>query len=331
MSFRLRVAIKLVGLTIGLAALYALFVRLKGELDPAAVMPVLPVIALVVPWFVLPLAAATEAWRVLLTPDQRPGFLRAAWLSWVGLAVNWVLPVATVGGEVVKLVLGRRDGGSGAALAASLVVDKTLQVLTQIAFVLVGAVLIAIHTGELPWHWAGLAGFVALGAAVALFVRGQRAGMFGRLARTFKSGDGARLTESAARLDDELFAAWHRRSAVARGLALRFTFRLLLAGEVYLVLTWADQAPGLATILVLESVAQGARMSAFLVPAGIGVQEGALLAAGVALGVPIEVLVALALVKRLREIVVALPALAAWQWHEAKHTHRLARGDDPRG
>lgn len=326
MSRRARIAFRLAGLALGVGALTYLYRALSDELDPAAVLPVLPATLLVVPWFALPLTAATEAWRVLVPRAERPPFAAAAWLSWLGLAVNWLLPVATIGGEIVKLALIRRRGASGAVLAASLIVDKTLQVVTQIVFVLGGAALFAACTGELAWHWAGLSGLAAVTAGLALFVAGQRAGMFGRLAAVLKYGGAAGLTESALRLDEALVASWGRRRDLIRGCIWRLAFRMLLAGEVAIVLVWAGHPATVLEVLVLESITQGARMSAFIVPAGIGMQEGALIAAGLALGVPLEALVALALVKRLREVIVAVPALVLWQVGEARHARRLASG-----
>lgn len=326
MSRRARIAFKVAGLVLGVGALAYLYRALSDELDPAAILPVLPATLLVVPWFVLPLTAATEAWRVLVPRAERPAFTVAAWLSWLGLSVNWLLPVATIGGEIVKLALIRRRGASGAVLAASLIVDKTLQVVTQIIFVLGGAALFAACTGELAWPWAGLSGLVAVTAGLALFVAGQRAGMFGRLATVLKYGGPASLTESALRLDEALAASWRRRRDLLRGCIWRLAFRMLLAGEVAIVLAWAGHPATVLEVLVLESITQGARMSAFVVPAGIGMQEGALIAAGLALGVPPEALVALALVKRLREVIVAVPALVLWQVGEARHARRLASG-----
>jgi hypothetical protein len=57
---------------------------------------------------------------------------------------------------------------------------------------------------------------------------------------------------------------------------------------------------------------------AFLVPGALGVQEGSFLILGKVLGLPDEVSLALALVRRARDVLVFGPALALWQLGEGR-------------
>jgi hypothetical protein len=66
---------------------------------------------------------------------------------------------------------------------------------------------------------------------------------------------------------------------------------------------------------VFQRLAGLLRPMAFIVPGGLGVQEGALLF-GHALGVNSELSLAVSIAKRLREVLCGLPALASWQWVE---------------
>ena len=81
------------------------------------------------------------------------------------------------------------------------------------------------------------------------------------------------------------------------------------------------QAIGLPILLeqalIIESLGQAIRSAAFFVPAGLGVQEGSLLLLAAALGLPAATGLSLSLVKRLREVVLGLPALLAWQLIES--------------
>ena len=58
--------------------------------------------------------------------------------------------------------------------------------------------------------------------------------------------------------------------------------------------------------------------AAFFVPASIGVQEAALLVFGKMLGIPTEVCIALALIRRTRDLFVMAPALLIWQINEGR-------------
>lgn len=308
-----RLIYRIVGLSLGVTALVSIQRHFEASLSMQTLQAALPILARAVPWFMLPLLLTSLSWWLLFPVGARPPAGRTVLLSWIGLAINWVLPVATVGGEVVKFDLGSRMGLSRAPLAASLVVDKTTQVVTQIAFVTAGLALLAAHTGRASALDAGVRGLLIVTVAVAVFVVGQRAGMFGRALRALGRGD-SDMGGAANRVDDALADIYRAHGPLLAALVSRFGFRVLFAAEVWWVLDSAGMTVEFADILILESVIQGARMSAFIVPAGIGIQEGALITVGTLLGLPLETLILLAIVKRLREVVISLPALAIWQW-----------------
>jgi hypothetical protein len=69
---------------------------------------------------------------------------------------------------------------------------------------------------------------------------------------------------------------------------------------------------------MLEGLTQAARHLAFIVPAGLGVQEAALVVFGHALGIGAELALAVSAVKRMREVLCGVPPLLSWQWLEAR-------------
>jgi uncharacterized membrane protein YbhN (UPF0104 family) len=54
------------------------------------------------------------------------------------------------------------------------------------------------------------------------------------------------------------------------------------------------------------------------VPASIGVQEGGFVVACGLFGLPPDVSIAVSLIRRLRDVVLGVPALAAWHWLEGR-------------
>jgi uncharacterized membrane protein YbhN (UPF0104 family) len=69
---------------------------------------------------------------------------------------------------------------------------------------------------------------------------------------------------------------------------------------------------------LIESVVQGVRAAAFLVPGALGAQEGGFLLVGTLLSLPAEGALALALTRRVRELAFGIPGILAWQWFEAR-------------
>jgi uncharacterized membrane protein YbhN (UPF0104 family) len=85
------------------------------------------------------------------------------------------------------------------------------------------------------------------------------------------------------------------------------------AGEVWIVLLALGASANFTTALILESVAQAVRGALFLVPGALGVQESGYLLVGGLLGIHGDIALALSLVRRVRELILGIPGLLAWQ------------------
>ena len=279
-------------------------------------------------YFALPLVLATAAWRWLWPAGQGPRLSRALYAVWLGSAVNWLLPVAQVGGEILRARLLVQWRYALAPGIASLVADKTVQVLTQVLFALLGLALFVYITPSPALAWASLAGAGLLTILVGIFYRLQQRGLFTalsrRAARLWPTSEAAWRSQAEA-VDAALVAVYERRRRLLMGIVLRLAFRLALAGEIYLALHFLGQPVSVLEAMILESMAQTVRAAAFLIPGGIGAQEGVLVAVGMALGLPPDIALAMALAKRVRELVVGLPGLLLWQLSEWR---RLARQGD---
>ena len=97
-------------------------------------------------------------------------------------------------------------------------------------------------------------------------------------------------------------------------------FAALLSGafEIWFALRLFGHPVGVETAIVLESMTQALRHLAFVVPAGIGVQEAGLVVFGHVLGIGGELALAVSMAKRMRELLWGLPSLLSWQWCEGR-------------
>jgi len=126
------------------------------------------------------------------------------------------------------------------------------------------------------------------------------------------------MSEQAASLDHELRACLRRGWRLLTACALQFAALVSGAFEIWFALRLFEHPVGWGTALVLESMTQAVRHLAFVVPAGIGVQEAGLVLFGQALGISGELALAVSMAKRLREVLCGLPALISWQWVEGR-------------
>jgi glycosyltransferase 2 family protein len=265
------------------------------------------------------MAVNARAWQVLLpaSPRGKRGSLAFyLWAVWLREAVNGLLPVARVGGEVVSARLLMRNGLSPPKAVASLVVDMTVSLVSQFAFSVLGvALLAALGAG------GGVVGDVALGLLVAVPLMAavavvQRVGLFTVLARLFRALFGDRfdaLVGGAAPLDRAVRRLYRRRRALLLCFAWQLIGWIAGAGEVWLALRFLGHPVGLVRSLIVEAVIQALSSGAFIVPGAIGVQEGGFLFTGGLIGLSPELALALALARRARDIIVFVPALLFWQ------------------
>lgn len=316
-----KVALSLLLGTLGLAACVALVTAFDERQIGAAIAAAGWGVAWLGLWRMLPIACDTLGWRVFLPAGERPSF-RFLWAArWVGESVNTLLPVGQVGGDLARARLVALAGVPAGRAGASVAADFTVGLGAQLVFTLFGLGLLAAVAGggkvEFAAPIAGLAFAVAL---VWLFYRAQSrglAGLAGRLPERWRH-----------RLDgmvEPLGEAYADRGAVLACGAWRLWGWFVRAGETWLILLLLGVEPGLAEVLILESLSYAVRSAAFAVPGALGAQEGGLLALGLLVGLSPETALALALIKRLRELVVGLPGIALWLWVEA----RSATGKSP--
>jgi putative membrane protein len=277
------------------------------------------VLLLLVPLRALPLLLDVLGWRVLIPGRSRLSVL--FFIACIREAVNRLLPVAGVGGELVGIRLLARQGVDGASAAASVIVELAVTLATQYLFVVAGVVCLLRLTDAMRLSGGLLlglgAGLLMLATFVALLRNGAIFSRLERIAERLLRLD-TQVLWQGARLDAairELFAAHAR---LARTLLWQFAGLVVGCTETWFALRWLGHPVGFAAAMVLESLTQAARHLFFFVPAGLGVQEAGLIGVGHVLGIGRDVAIALSLAKRMREILFGLPALAAWQWIEGR-------------
>ena len=93
---------------------------------------------------ILPLLFSALSWRELMSTSCRLNVASAGWIRWIRESINNLLPVASIGGDVVSVRLARLRGIGAAQAAASVVVDTTVGVVTQLVFVSAGVTFLMI-------------------------------------------------------------------------------------------------------------------------------------------------------------------------------------------
>ncbi|RVU13792.1 lysylphosphatidylglycerol synthase domain-containing protein [Methylobacterium oryzihabitans] len=252
-------------------------------------------------------------------------------LRFVREGINVLLPVASVGGEVLGARLLTFWGVGGALSAAGILVDMFFQVVTEAVFAATGVLLLAqLDNAQAAVLAQWCAKGLALSAVVlAAFFAVQRFGGAGfveariaALVRRFAAEDPATAPDGTrGGVQAALDAAWDRRRwrPLADGFLLHLAAWFLGAAEIWIALRCLGfESVGFAEAVVLESLSQAIKSAAFPVPSGLGVQEGGFVLLGSLFGIDAHAALALSLVKRVPDVVLGLPALLLWQAIEAR-------------
>jgi putative membrane protein len=267
------------------------------------------------------MAVAGRGWQVLWPRGRRPSLALFMWVLWVREAVNALLPVARIGGEVAALRLLTRAGMPMASSVGSLVVETTLSVATTFLFVLMGLAVLSWRVPEhgmfLQWALGLILSALVLAALVAL----QRFGAFAlasRLIALFAKDKFKQLMDSGKKLDRAVMAFYARPAKLWGCTFWSFFGWWVGAFEFWVALQFLGHDARFSDGIVLEAMIMATGSAMFFVPASLGVQEGTLLIFGRMLGINDEVCLALALIRRSRDVLVMIPGLVAWQVVEGK-------------
>lgn len=269
----------------------------------------------VVALHVVVIACDGMAWRALLRQSPGVALIDFVWARWVREATNMLLPVAQVGGEVVGARILALRGLPGALAGGSVVLDKLSEALSQIPFTLIGLLLMLALRGESRITERVALGLFIAAVGIAALVLARQTGRFAGIERRFDGWIDDSRRPLARQIERFVRAtrAIYGRKQLAAAVGWHLLAWIIGAGEVWLALRFMGHPIGLAAALALESLGQAITGLGFLVPAALGVQEGAYIVIGTALGLPPETALALSLVKRVRQIILGLPALCSWQ------------------
>ena len=314
----------------------ALFVYLIADQGIASVLDAVTAagwgVLVVAAFHFVPMLGDTCAWLTMMSSSHRLTLPAAFRIRWIGESVNNLLPAAPVSGELVRTRLAMFDGMSGPAAGASVTADLTFGALTQVVFSLlgVGALLyLGTNFGNVVVAAISI-GLVVVGALLGIFTVLQNFGLFRYLADKLVSVARGRawldLVGGAERMDGELTALYRRRAGVFQSLFWRIAAWLAGTGEIWLGMYFLGHPIGLIEAIMVESVIQAIRSAAFAIPGGLGVQEAGFLLLGSFIGLGPDVSLALALIRRARELMFGIPGLIAWQVQEGRRIFKRDQG-----
>jgi putative membrane protein len=231
-----------------------------------------------------------------------------------------LLPFSQVGGFVVGARLLTLLGVPLAVAVASVVVDLTLEVLSQVAYTALG---LGIFSNQRPDShliaWASCGLFLALLAIVGfIIVQRHGLGRLERIATEFENCWVRSLSLQSGSLHHAIQKIYRRVGALCAVCAFHLVAWVASSVEAWFALVLMGRGLSIGSVIAIESLLYAIRSAAFAVPNALGVQEGAYVLLGVTFGLEPDTALALSLVKRTRDLVIGVPTLIAWQMLESR-------------
>lgn len=272
---------------------------------------------LVALFHLVPLVLDAMAICVLLEHGSSSTPLRDSLLArWVGESANSLMPAGQIGGPVLMARHLSQRGLPMQEAAAAITVSTTLQTFAQIAFALLGVVVLgtySTHFSPAALRTAALVASAFIAIQVGGFYLIQRRGLFSKLMRAVRrfsrKRDWSQWLTQAQAIDLAVQHTYRRHAAVTGSFLLSLIGWIVGTGEVYLIASFLGTAVSWRDAFVLESLGQAIRGAGFAIPGALGVQEGGYLLLAPLANLTPDAALALSLAKRIRELLLGLPGL----------------------
>ena len=279
-------------------------------------------LAVVVVLRAVEIAGAGLGWWIVFPPGSRSHPLYVCvWVRFIREAINTLLPVAQVGGEIVGARIITFFGIAAGVAGATVLVDILMQVVSLFLFVIVGVGILATYGADDALVGSMMAGISIMGVALAGFFVAQRFGgakLIDRALMMAAAKFGWSSLANLASLHDNLVRIYADVPRFVVAMLVHIAVWFFGALEVLVALNLMGYPVSYLDAVVIESLGQAVRAAGFLIPGALGVQEAGFIAVCAVFGIPAPEALALSLVKRVPEIVLGPPFLFAWHAHEAR-------------
>ena len=260
-------------------------------------------------------------WMLLVPPYSWRSATTFCWGRAVRDSAGDMLPFSQIGGMVIGARAVILRGVKRATSFGSTVVDVTMEMIAQIAFIILGLIILTMHlpgaASRVPMVETTVVGIlVAVLAAGAFFIVQRRGFSFlEKMAERFLPA----AAVHAAAVDKAINSIHAAPIRMTGAFFIHFLGWLSSAFGTWLALELIGAPITFADTIAVESLLCAARSAAVFVPGAIGIQEAGYAVMMPLFGLTPEIGIAVSLLKRAREIAVGAPVLLSWQIAEGGH------------
>ncbi len=241
-----------------------------------------------------------------------------------GESLNWIIPSANFAGEPMKAYFLKKHNVPMVDGMTSVVISKTIMMISQIVFVMIGVVLLLHKLNISGSRLTGSIAIVLLGIPIIIFIVFiQKHGLFTfllKLLRKFR----IRIRyieekeEKLRELDKNIYH-FYRHNKKKTFCSFAFYFLGWLAGliEVLLILYLLNIPMDTISVYIIESLSTAARGVTSFIPGSVGGQEGGIIAIFASLKLSTSIALTFGILRRFRQLIwtgIGLLILSKLEW-----------------
>ncbi len=297
-------------------------------------------------WQIFVILLLSYAWHVIC-PDI--GILRLIWARFLRESAATCLPFSQVGGILLSIravcfkgyrYIKAPKNQSIAHAVSSNIVDITTETLGQIVFIILGICFLIIgqyhetlQNIDVPGTKLNLKWFIIIGIFFLLIgsislIWSQRQGsalikkLFNFLSKNIAQQWKDQVNANADSFQNSINEIWSNPKNVFLSCIIHLLGWLAGAVGTWLCYKFLGSAISIQEAVIIEAFVCVALSIGFLVPASVGIQEGAYVLLGTIFGIDPHLSFSLSLIRRARDILIGVPTLLLWQFTEIHYLRK---------
>ena len=256
---------------------------------------------------------------VILSKNSKLSLIWSFIIVWISQATGKFFPTGNITGEFVRIYLAVKKGLSTAEATSTVFIDLVIATFSLFLIATMSFIYFLIGSNDhlLMKHIIYLSLsllLIFISCVIFYFLISKRVlrVLIKKMPSFFSYKISNQKIFSIVRVDVALYQAIKKKNTLIKALIFRIFGWLGGAFEIYVFLWIIGYDPNIIDVVVIESFSGIIRAVAFFIPAGIGVQELAFIIVGDFVGLNSETSFSIALGRRVREILVGLPAIISW-------------------
>ena len=259
----------------------------------------------------------TLAWKILM----RKNYLGLLWcflITWISQTAGKITPTGAITGEFVRIYLSIKKGMTTSEASSTVIGDLALAAFSLLIMALVSFLFLFYNSENLNVFQGKVRYltfsiviliFATVGFCISIRKRFMKSFLrkFPRIIKLNKE-----IINNLIKFDFELFRLSFRLKIVFLALFYRTLGWIGGAFEIYVFFLIIGVSVDFTDVIIIESITGIIRAIVFFIPAGLGVQEISFVIVGNFLGLASPVSFSAAIGRRIREILVGVPALITW-------------------